>query len=70
MICVLLSYSYNSQVSGKLIKNCAPGTELVDWLVNLSTIVHTRPQAAGMWQALVEEGLLSHGMKLANRINQ
>ncbi|XP_005190483.1 rap guanine nucleotide exchange factor 4 isoform X1 [Musca domestica] len=48
------------KVSGKLIRKCAPGTEFVDWLVNLSSIVHTRAQAAGMWQALLEEGILSH----------
>ena len=51
----------HQQVSGKFIRRCAPGTELVDWLVNLSPIVHTRAQAAGMWQALLEEGVLSHG---------
>lgn len=49
------------QVSGKLIRKCALGTELVDWLMNLSVIVHTRTQAAGMWQAILEEGVLSHG---------
>lgn len=49
------------KVSGKLIRKCAPGTELVDWLMNLSPIVHTRIQAAGMWQALLEEGVLVHG---------
>ncbi|XP_062127532.1 rap guanine nucleotide exchange factor 4 isoform X3 [Drosophila sulfurigaster albostrigata] len=48
------------KVSGKLIRKCAPGTELVDWLVNLAPIVHTRAQAAGMWQALLEEGVLTH----------
>ncbi|XP_020717150.1 rap guanine nucleotide exchange factor 4 isoform X2 [Ceratitis capitata] len=48
------------KVAGKLIRKCAPGTELVDWLLNLSPIVHTRAQAAGMWQALLEEGVLSH----------
>ncbi|XP_073813044.1 exchange protein directly activated by cAMP isoform X5 [Musca autumnalis] len=48
------------KVSGKLIRKCAPGTEFVDWLVNLAPIVHTRAQAAGMWQALLEEGVLSH----------
>lgn len=51
------------KVSGKLIKKCAPGTELVDWLINLSPIVHTRAQASGMWQALLEEGVLVHGRK-------
>ncbi|XP_054090739.1 rap guanine nucleotide exchange factor 4 isoform X3 [Zeugodacus cucurbitae] len=48
------------KVAGKFIRKCAPGTELVDWLLNLSSIVHTRAQAAGMWQALLEEGVLSH----------
>lgn len=48
-------------MSGKLIRKCAPGTELVNWLVNLSPIVHTQPQATGMWQALLEEGVISHG---------
>ncbi|XP_055537764.1 rap guanine nucleotide exchange factor 4 isoform X2 [Wyeomyia smithii] len=51
------------KVGGKFIRKCAPGTELVDWLQNLSPIVHTRTQAAGMWQALVEEGVLSHVAK-------
>ncbi|XP_062710182.1 rap guanine nucleotide exchange factor 4 isoform X2 [Aedes albopictus] len=51
------------KVGGKFIRKCAPGTELVDWLLNLSPIVHTRTQAAGMWQALVEEGVLSHVAK-------
>ncbi|XP_055606466.1 rap guanine nucleotide exchange factor 4 isoform X4 [Uranotaenia lowii] len=51
------------KVGGKFIRKCGPGTELVDWLMNLSPIVHTRPQAAGMWQALVEEGVLSHVAK-------
>lgn len=48
------------KVSGKLIKKCAPGMELVDWLMNLSAIVHNRMQASGMWQALLEEGVLVH----------
>lgn len=56
-----LPLSLSPQVSGKLIRKCAPGTELVDWLVNLAPIVHTRAQAAGMWQALLEEGVLTHG---------
>ncbi|XP_065073351.1 rap guanine nucleotide exchange factor 4 isoform X2 [Ochlerotatus camptorhynchus] len=51
------------KVGGKFIRKCAPGTELVDWLQNLSPIVHTRTQAAGMWQALMEEGVLSHVAK-------
>lgn len=49
------------KVSGRLIRRCAPGTELVDWLLNLSPSIQTRSQAAGMWQALLEEGVISHG---------
>ena len=52
------------KVSGRLIRKCAPGTELVDWLMNLSPVVHTRIQGAGMWQALLEEGVISHGESL------
>nr|XP_023017294.1 rap guanine nucleotide exchange factor 4 [Leptinotarsa decemlineata] len=48
------------KVSGRLVRRCAPGTELVDWLLNLSPSIHTRAQAAGMWQALLEEGVISH----------
>ncbi|GLV32312.1 Exchange protein directly activated by cAMP [Carabus blaptoides fortunei] len=48
------------KVSGRLVRRCAPGTELVDWLLALSSVIHTRAQAAGMWQALLEEGVISH----------
>ncbi|XP_018335895.1 rap guanine nucleotide exchange factor 4-like isoform X2 [Agrilus planipennis] len=48
------------KVSGKLVRRCAPGTELVDWLLQQSPGIHTRVQAAGMWQALLEEGIISH----------
>ncbi|XP_070499371.1 rap guanine nucleotide exchange factor 4 isoform X1 [Chironomus tepperi] len=51
------------KVSGRLIRKCAPGSELVDWLMNLSPVVHTRIQATGMWQALLEEGVISHVAK-------
>lgn len=49
------------KVSGRLVRRCAPGTELVDWLLNLSPSIHTRAQAAGMWQALLEEAVIFHG---------
>ncbi|XP_017779355.1 PREDICTED: rap guanine nucleotide exchange factor 4 [Nicrophorus vespilloides] len=48
------------KVSGRLVRRCAPGTELVDWLLSLSPGIHTRAQAAGMWQALLEEGVIAH----------
>lgn len=54
------------KVSGKMIRKCAPGIELVDWLLNLSPVVHTRVQATGMWQALLEEGVISHGRCYGN----
>ncbi|XP_071049981.1 rap guanine nucleotide exchange factor 4 isoform X2 [Onthophagus taurus] len=46
--------------SGRLVRRCAPGNELVDWLLELSSCVHTRVQATGMWQALLEEGVIAH----------
>ncbi|XP_029580927.1 rap guanine nucleotide exchange factor 4 isoform X2 [Salmo trutta] len=44
----------------KTYRQCCVGTELVDWLVQQSTCVHTRSHAVGMWQALLEEGVLNH----------
>uniref|UniRef100_A0A4W5RJD4 Rap guanine nucleotide exchange factor 4 n=1 Tax=Hucho hucho TaxID=62062 RepID=A0A4W5RJD4_9TELE len=44
----------------KTYRQCCVGTELVDWLVQQSTCVHTRSHAVGMWQVLLEEGVLSH----------
>ncbi|KAG7282240.1 hypothetical protein CRUP_038408 [Coryphaenoides rupestris] len=35
--------------------------ELVDWQMQHSSCVHSRVQAVGMWQALLEEGVLNHG---------
>uniref|UniRef100_A0A3P8V821 Rap guanine nucleotide exchange factor 4 n=1 Tax=Cynoglossus semilaevis TaxID=244447 RepID=A0A3P8V821_CYNSE len=39
---------------------CCVGTELVDWLIQQSSCVHSRGQAVGMWQVLVEEEVLNH----------
>ncbi|XP_029561421.1 rap guanine nucleotide exchange factor 4-like isoform X2 [Salmo trutta] len=44
----------------KTYRQCCVGTELVDWLVQQSTCVHTRSHAVGMWQVLLEEGVLNH----------
>uniref|UniRef100_A0AAQ5X811 Rap guanine nucleotide exchange factor (GEF) 4 n=1 Tax=Amphiprion ocellaris TaxID=80972 RepID=A0AAQ5X811_AMPOC len=41
-------------------EQCCVGTELVDWLVLQSACVLTRSHAVGMWQALLEEGVLNH----------
>ncbi|MPC86984.1 Rap guanine nucleotide exchange factor 4 [Portunus trituberculatus] len=40
---------------------CGVGTELCEWLLSLSSTVHSRYQAASMWQALLEEGAIYHG---------
>lgn len=42
-------------------RRCMVGTEMVDWLLQQSALVHSRTQAVGMWQALVEEGVVVHG---------
>uniref|UniRef100_A0A667ZCR8 Rap guanine nucleotide exchange factor 4 n=1 Tax=Myripristis murdjan TaxID=586833 RepID=A0A667ZCR8_9TELE len=39
---------------------CCVGTELVDWQMQQSSCVHSRIQALGMWQVLLEEGVLNH----------
>ncbi|XP_070988783.1 rap guanine nucleotide exchange factor 4-like [Oncorhynchus clarkii lewisi] len=44
----------------KTYRQCCVGTELVDWLVQQSTCVHNRSHAVGMWQVLLEEGVLNH----------
>ncbi|XP_053733495.1 rap guanine nucleotide exchange factor 4 isoform X2 [Synchiropus splendidus] len=44
----------------KTYRQCCVGIELVDWLVQQSSCVHSRVQAVGMWQALLEEGVLHH----------
>ncbi|XP_066544027.1 rap guanine nucleotide exchange factor 4 isoform X2 [Amia ocellicauda] len=44
----------------KTYRQCCMGTELVDWLMQQSPCVHSRTQAVGMWQVLLEEGVLNH----------
>uniref|UniRef100_A0A674D8U4 Rap guanine nucleotide exchange factor 4 n=1 Tax=Salmo trutta TaxID=8032 RepID=A0A674D8U4_SALTR len=44
----------------KTYRQCCVGTELVDWQMQQSSCVHTRIQAVGMWQVLLEEGVLNH----------
>lgn len=57
------------KLSGRLVRRCAPGTELVDWLLSLSSSIQTRAQATGMWQAILEEGIISHGKLKYNLLN-
>ncbi|XP_010132402.1 PREDICTED: rap guanine nucleotide exchange factor 4-like, partial [Buceros rhinoceros silvestris] len=44
----------------KTYRQCCVGTELVDWMMQQSPCVHSRTQAVGMWQVLLEEGVLNH----------
>uniref|UniRef100_A0A8C1LD58 Rap guanine nucleotide exchange factor 4 n=1 Tax=Cyprinus carpio TaxID=7962 RepID=A0A8C1LD58_CYPCA len=44
----------------KTYRRCCMGTELVDWLMQHTSCVHSRVQAVGMWQVLLEEGVLNH----------
>jgi len=63
---LLLNDSSQSVLRDHKSANCvyrrsASGRELVDWIMSLSPSIHTRHQAIGMWQALLEEGVISHG---------
>ncbi|XP_068560629.1 rap guanine nucleotide exchange factor 4 isoform X1 [Cebidichthys violaceus] len=44
----------------KTYRQCCVGTELVDWQMQQSSCIHSRVQAVGMWQVLLEEGVLNH----------
>ncbi|XP_076472872.1 rap guanine nucleotide exchange factor 4-like isoform X2 [Babylonia areolata] len=41
-------------------RRCMVGSEMTDWLLTQNTLMHTRQQAVGMWQVLLEEGVLVH----------
>ncbi|RZF45207.1 hypothetical protein LSTR_LSTR011104 [Laodelphax striatellus] len=44
-----------------VVRRCASGSELIDWLMALAPVqVDNRQVATGMWQALLEEGVISH----------
>ena len=61
----------------KMHRSCLVGSEMVDWLIHQSpsefflrligvrhsfvAVVHSRSQAVGMWQALLEEAAIAHG---------
>ncbi|VDP10447.1 unnamed protein product [Soboliphyme baturini] len=52
---------HDRKVNGKLYKDCMVGTAMVDWLLNnCKATVQTRTQAIGIWQVLLEEGLITH----------
>nr|XP_015822566.2 rap guanine nucleotide exchange factor 3 isoform X1 [Nothobranchius furzeri] len=41
-------------------RQCCSGKELVDWLMKQNECLQSRSQAVGMWQVLVDEGVLVH----------
>ncbi|XP_038577875.1 rap guanine nucleotide exchange factor 3 isoform X2 [Micropterus salmoides] len=44
----------------KTYRQCCSGKELVDWLMKQNECLQSRSQAVGMWQVLVDEGILLH----------
>ncbi|XP_056896342.1 rap guanine nucleotide exchange factor 3 isoform X3 [Takifugu flavidus] len=44
----------------KTYRQCCSGKELVDWLMKQSDCLQSRSQVVGMWQVLVDEGILVH----------
>ncbi|KAJ8258190.1 hypothetical protein GJAV_G00194190 [Gymnothorax javanicus] len=44
----------------KTYRQCTTGKELVDWLMTVNDGLQSRSQAVGMWQVLVDEGILVH----------
>ncbi|XP_038866584.1 rap guanine nucleotide exchange factor 3-like isoform X3 [Salvelinus namaycush] len=44
----------------KTYRQCCSGKELVDWLMKLNECFQSRSQAVGMWQVLVDEGIIVH----------
>ncbi|CAK6963757.1 rap guanine nucleotide exchange factor 3 isoform X1 [Scomber scombrus] len=44
----------------KSYRQCCSGKELVDWLMKQNECLQSRSQAVGMWQVLVDEGILVH----------
>ncbi|XP_044068627.1 rap guanine nucleotide exchange factor 3 isoform X1 [Siniperca chuatsi] len=44
----------------KTYRQCCSGKELVDWLMKQNECLQSRSQAVGMWQVLVDEGILVH----------
>ncbi|RXG69142.1 Rap guanine nucleotide exchange factor 4 [Armadillidium vulgare] len=42
------------------VPRCGIGAEMTEWLLNQSSSIHSRAQAAAMWQVLLEEGALIH----------
>jgi hypothetical protein len=54
-------YSSLVEVSLSPYRQCCSGKDLVDWLMKLNKCLQSRSQAVGMWQVLVDEGIIVHG---------
>ncbi|KAL5253065.1 hypothetical protein ACHWQZ_G015727 [Mnemiopsis leidyi] len=48
------------QISLRTYRRCCIGSQLVDWIIQECNLVHSRQQGVGMWQVLLEEGVLKH----------
>uniref|UniRef100_A0A8C7GT19 Rap guanine nucleotide exchange factor 3 n=1 Tax=Oncorhynchus kisutch TaxID=8019 RepID=A0A8C7GT19_ONCKI len=48
------------EVSLSPYRQCCSGKDLVDWLMKLNKYLQSRSQAVGMWQVLVDEGIIVH----------
>ncbi|XP_061591326.1 rap guanine nucleotide exchange factor 3 isoform X1 [Cololabis saira] len=44
----------------KTYRHCCSGKDLVDWLMKQNDCLQSRSQAVGMWQVLLDEGILTH----------
>lgn len=47
------------KIHGRLVRRCASGCDLIDWLLRQVDGL-SRPQVAAMFQALLEEGVMAH----------
>uniref|UniRef100_A0A673CRJ2 Rap guanine nucleotide exchange factor (GEF) 3 n=1 Tax=Sphaeramia orbicularis TaxID=375764 RepID=A0A673CRJ2_9TELE len=58
--CLHLRYHTYSDLDHIFYRQCCSGKELVDWLMKQNECLQSRSQAVGMWQVLVDEGILVH----------
>ena len=53
------------KLGSRLYRHCLVGTEMIDWLLQQSPDVHSRAQAAAMWQVLLDDGVLLSGKTIS-----
>ncbi|XP_033942294.1 rap guanine nucleotide exchange factor 3 isoform X1 [Pseudochaenichthys georgianus] len=54
----------------KTYRQCCSGKELVDWLMKQNECLASRSQAVGMWQVLLDEGILVHVKRELNFLDK